>query len=351
MKKIGLIICIAVSFFVQSCNSGNNNVVEYVNDDVVEVKDVELHKLNLDVKPLVPTALCFVDSFLVVCENGNKLKTNFISVYSGNTLLKKFGQLGRGPVDMIAPMYLSDGKCEKRYFTVASASSIMKFDVEYLVSNDSLICITENLPEEVSLCNGMLYDSDTLSIMNCTGDNQITFFDKRTNESKGYSSFDNEFLSNGSVTNFIYNIQVFPAVSGCNNGNILIAYTMQKSLDVVSFDGNLKKRIRFNNYDSNKSKIRLDAGNGSLVNVFYDEDATYYFSSSCVTNDAFYALCQEEYKSSTSRTILYKFDWNGNLLMKYRFNTVFMRAVINNGTIYSIAKSDEGEYEVVYAEL
>jgi hypothetical protein len=350
MKKVENLMRVAmVLLVVSSCNSKQNATIEYVNDNEVGVREIKVQKLELDEQPLMPTSLCFVDTFLIICEDEEQIKTDFISVYTNNRLQKKFGKLGGGPTDMTVPMNLSDGKCEKQYLAIGSAASIIKYNIENLVNNDTLTCITESLPEEMSMCNSLIYDSDTLTITSCSGENRLTFYDKRNRETKGYSYFDKDFFSKRKISKFIYNMQVFPAICGCNNGNVLIAYTMQKSLDIVSKNGNLKKRIRFNNYDNNKTKIRLDNG-GNLINVFYDEDASYYFCSSCVTDDAFFAISQEEFMSS-SRSIIYKFDWDGNLLMKYYCNKVINAAVVNNGIIYSITESDDGEYEISYAEL
>lgn len=351
MKNGLRLASIAVLFSIAySCNDNGKVDVAYIDDKNIENKQIELHELDLDIQPMVLVSLCFVDSFMIVCEDDNKLKTDFISVYNESKLLKKFGQLGSGPADMVTPMYLSEGKCEKQYLAVSSASSIMKFDIEYLISNDSLVCLNEDVPEKIRLCNALLYDSDTLAICNCTGENQITFYDKRNGEMKGYSFFDEDFFSNEKITNFICNMQVFPSVCGSNGHNILVAYTMQKSLDIVSANGNLVKRIHFNDYDHNRNKFRM-VDSGNLTNVIYDENVTYYFCSSCVTDEAFYAICQEEYSQSEPRSIVYKFDWDGNLLLKYCLNRVIRTAVVHDGVIYSISQTADGEYGVCCGEL
>lgn len=347
-KNQNIILIIALFLLTHSCNN-ENIMIGYINDNEVNTKEIEIKKLDLDVSPLLPMSLCFVDTFLIVCEDEGKLKSDFISVYNNNKLVKKFGELGGGPTDMSAPMYLSEGKCEKKFLTIGS-NGIKKYDIELLVYNDTLICMTEDIPEEISLCNSLLYDSDTLSILSCTGENRLTFYNKEKRETKGYSFFDKDFFSKRKISKFIYNMQVFPAVCGCNKENVLIAYTMQKSLDVVSTNGKLKKRIRLKNYDCNKTKLRIERI-GNLNNVFYEKDASYFFCACCVTDDAFFAISQEDYNSSLSRSIIYKFDWDGNLLMKYYCNKVINTAVVNNGVIYSITESDDGEYQISYAEL
>lgn len=349
MNNIKNIILIAAILpLIHSCNN-KNAVIEYINDKDANIKEIEFKKMDLNITPLLPVSLCFVDTFLIVCEDEEKLKTKFISVYYNNKLVKKFGELGGGPTDMSTPMYLSEGKKEKQYLMIGS-TGIKKYDIEQLVYNDTLTCITEDVPEEISLCNSLLYDSDTLSILSCTGENRLTFYDKRKSEIKGVSFFDKEFFSKRKISKFIYNMQVFPAISGYNNGKIIIAYTMQKCLDIVSLNGDIEKKIRFDNYDYNKNKMRIEKI-GNLNNVFYEKDASYFFCACCVSDDAFFAISQEDYNSSISRSIIYKFDWDGNLLMKYYCNKVINTAVVNNDIIYSITESDDGEYEISYAKL
>ena len=341
-----------VALLAYSCaNSVKDS--ELVDEHNVPTKDIELQKLELDETPLAPQSLCFVDTFFIAFEDEQGRTTDFISVYSNNKLIKKFGSVGRGPADLLLPRSFSEGRCEHKYLNAGGSGKFIRYDIDSLIYNNKLVYESEELPKAMELCNNMLINNDSLWVAFRTSEYQLTFYNKKNDSVMGYANYDKSHFGDR-VTDFIYNMQVFPATYTSNNEVIIIAYNYWKAIDIVTNTSKLKRRLRFDGYDNNINKMRLDAS-GNIANVFYDDDASVYFYDASATENGFYAFCLDTVWTPDSKTKMYKFDWDGNLQMIYHLNKFVRGSVIYNGKIYGISlaaeENEDSDFEIYCAEL
>lgn len=341
-----------MALMVSSCTKSVRNI-EIVDESNVPMKNIELQKLNLDETPLAPQSLCFVDTFMVVFEDEQGRTSNFISVYSNNKLIKKFGSVGRGPTDLLLPRSFSEGRCEHKYLRAGGSGKTIKYDIDSLIYSNKLVYVSEELPKAMELCNNMLIDNDSLWVAFRTSEYQLSFYNKRNDSMTGYANFDKSHFGD-QVTDFIYNMQVCPATYTSNDEVIIIAYNMQKGIDIVSNTGELKRRLRFEDYDGNINKMRIDK-TGNIANVFYNDDANVYFYDACAVDDGFYAFSLDTVWSPETKTKVFKFDWNGNLQLIYKLNKFVRGSVVYDGKIYGITlateENEDSDFEIFCAEL
>lgn len=67
-------------------------------------------------------------------------------------------------------------------------------------------------------------------------------------------------------------MQIFDAHYNAGEESIVIAYKNRKQIDLVSFDGEMIKRIYFPNYDYNIPKMHIEENN-----LKYDVNARLFF--------------------------------------------------------------------------
>jgi hypothetical protein len=125
-------------------------------------------------------------------------------------------------------------------------------------------CVKDSfVPGELRSYNYVLHVSDTLIIVNQTGDHQLTFYNPRTQRSFSKNYFSK--IRGVDASDFVYNTQVYDAHYSSSKDRIAIAYKYFKCLDLISKDGTFLKRVEFTNYESNHSRIRkVDAHNVSI---------------------------------------------------------------------------------------
>ena len=207
-----------------------------------------------------------------------------------------------------------------------------------------------DLPEELRLYNYLIRLDEDNIVVNQTGEEQRSFFNRQTKKIERKKYFE-RISSFSNVSDFCYAMQIFDAYYTSGKEQILIAYKNRKQIDLVSFEGEIIKRIYFPDYDYNTSKLHIEKNN-----IKYDLNARLFFSFVYTEHDYFYALCQNEtrnnIKSGKCRTQVYKLDWEGNIKEVFSFNKCISYFCINDSILYAIGiNEDDLELDVFYAKL
>ena len=330
---------------------GCNNTIEkkVIDESKIEVQQINLEKIDLPNLGLVPKGCCFVDSFLVVYNA--QVNDSIISVYKDREMVVSFGKIGNGSGEMNMPRFVGKGRTINRYLPIMTGSEYRLYDFQDSnFSEGTMKYLTEKMPEENMLANYVLYNDDSLMVLNVTGDYQLLFYDKNNDNSRAVSFIDDKFLGDG-VFDMVYATTVFGASYNCNGKYIVIAYYRQKMIDIVSMSGELLKRLVFNNYDINKNKFH-SLGDG---NVQVDNDVIRFFTSIMVSDDFFYVVCQEDTEemnnNGKTKTKLYKLDYDGNLLNIYQMDRKVTFGVVKGNELFVIGFHTIEDAEIYHTEL
>lgn len=347
MKNIESILLVIVLCFSLSCNNSIN--VNFVDESKVEIQHVSMDKIHMPKLGLVPKGCCFVDSLFAIYNS--QVSDSIISIYKGNKLIFSFGKTGNGNDEMQMPLFVGKGRCLKRYLPIRTGLDYRMYDLQQIdFENGTVEYKTEEMPEEAMLANYVLYNDDSLMVLNVTGDYQLLFYDKIFNNKKNVSFIDDKFMG-GNVFDMIYNTSVFGASYNCNGNYIVIAYYRFKMIDIVSMSGKLIKRLTFDQFDINKSKFH-PVGDG---NVRFDDSIVRFFTSIIVDDDYFYVVCQNDTKvmneQHQTKTKLYKLDYNGTLQKVYQLDRKATFGVVKENELYIIGYSNTEDAEVYHAKL
>ena len=198
---------------------------------------VHLQPLNLENAPLFPKGCCATDSLLVIFDP--KDKEGFLSFYKGKQLQKRYGSIGNGPNDFIHPRFLTNGKS----VDTPAAIQIGESDAFYTLPMDIMQTFTAktdmkrtDIPEELSPYNYIVWDTDSLLVLNQTGNYQLTFFDKTTQQVEQKNYFQ-PLASTDGASDFCYATQIYDAYYSSNGQTLAIAYKNRKLIEILSPSG------------------------------------------------------------------------------------------------------------------
>jgi hypothetical protein len=187
--------------------------------------------------------------------------------------------------------------------------------------------------------NYLLYLSDTLVIVNKTDEYQLTFFDPRDKTVVCKNYYDK--LRGVDANSFVYNTQIYDAYYSASK-NIVIAYKYFQMIDIVSLNGTLLKRVKF---ETTKDKLpnfsRVNKRNVDMT------ETTVYYTFVYSTDNFFYALCwnsdKKDINKADSNSEAHQFDWNGNLVNVFQFDMPVSYFCVDetNRIIYGIGYSKE----------
>lgn len=328
---------------LSSCNER-----EIVNMDGVKRTEVQLTPLELENEPLFPKGCFVLDSILVLYDG--KDKENFLYAYKDGQIFSKFGQRGEGADEFINPRFICKG-INKSLIQIGDETGIYSLDLNALIQGtpkQELLAL--ELPEELRLYNYLLrIDKDNI-IVNQTGEKQLTFYNRHTKSAERKEYFERS-SSFSNASDLCYAMQIFDAHYNAGEESIVIAYKNRKQIDLVSFDGEMIKRIYFPNYDYNIPKMHIEENN-----LKYDVNARLFFSFVYTEDDYFYALCQNDtrnnIKSGKCRTQIYKLDWEGNVKEVYSLDKCISYFCINDSILYAVGIDEvDLELNVFYAVI
>lgn len=337
--RIFLVICV---LGLVSCRE--NYKVKTVNLNGVKETFLQSEEVKLSESPLFPKGCCIRDSFLIVFEP--KLSDGFLLIYNEHTgeLIKRYGTRGEGPSDFINPRFIFNANLlsSLEYLLIGDVDALYLLDVDSIVSTNQYIhSLYFSLPEEVSLYNYVLAISDTCLIVNQTCDAQLTYYNLKSKHVNKRNFFEKR-ANMRDVSDFCYATQICDAYYTSSQNSIIIAYKNKKQIDIISMSGELMKSIYFDNYLYNDDKMILKNKN----NVKFDADAIMYFSYVLPMEKYFYALCwddtRENMKNGRTKSKIYKFDWDGNLIEILNLDrAISCFCIYENEKIYAIGLSSD----------
>jgi hypothetical protein len=352
-KNLSHIAVILLLFVVHSCKhkTEHNDFVYADQHSIIQLKS---ERINLDEPPLFPKGCCVKDSLLILFEA--KEKDGFLCLYSLKSLKKvaKYGAIGNGPCEFSsAKIFFNENLLPLNRAVLAGDNKHF-----YQLHIDSIFNGYDNCENavltyaysELNPYNYVLHISDSLIIVNKTGDHQLTFYNPKTRQSSSKNYFSK--IKGMDVSDFVYNTQIYDAHYSSSKDKIVVAYKYFKCLDIISKDGKLLKHIKFPDYKTNRSKIkRIDSHNIDIV------DAVIYYTFVHSTNNYFYALCwnttRENITKANVASEIHKFDWDGNLINIMKLDSPVSYFCIDEkaNILYNIGMSSELDLEIYKCPL
>lgn len=346
MKSIYFLLLFAL---LVSCTKNKNTIV---NLDKVQTREIHLKKMNLEDAPLFPKGCCLVDSSLVIFDPKNE--NGFLFIYNlDGQLLGKYGTKGNGPNDFIQPRFISNGK----FITSNGNIQIGDISTVYTLSLDSALVATRKknlpyteIPEKLSMYNYILQNTNSMLVVQQTGENQLTFYDKNIHRTE-FKNYFKKIPSLNNASDLCYVMQIYDAYYSSNDKTMAIAYKNRKQIDILSLSGDLINRVYFPDYDYNDTRMSL-----RNRNLYLSEDAKMFFSFIFATTDFYYFLCwddtRESIKAGKAKTKIYKTDSYGNIQEVIQLNKSISYFCLNQSHLYAIGISEEDmDLEVYYADI
>lgn len=347
LKSILPLFAVSICLLCASCT----DTPKVIDTKGIPVYDVHLNPMELEDAPLYPKGCAIADSLLVVFDP--KMSNGFLSFYEkSGRLIGRYGDIGPGPDDYLNPRFISNGK----HLSGTHKVRLGDFKAIYTLDIDSVLSGTPKsrmptmlLNEELFYYNYVLYENDSLLIVNQTGDCQLTFYDKVTSESQRKSYY-RKLPELSNVSDFCYTMQVYDGYYAWNDYNIVIAYKNRKQIDLVSFGGDLICHVYFQGYDYNDSKMKTVKGNLAL-----DNDAKVFFTFVATHNNDYYLLCWDDNRLSIrngeAKPSIIVIDTNGNMKAIYKLNKSISYFCIDNDSIYAIGRSENEDLRMYCSDI
>lgn len=331
--------------FLFSCSSKKE--LKEIDPTSVVSKEVIGSTLKLDDPVLFPKGISVVDSLLFVYEA--KQKDGFLSVYSlnSNKLLNKFGTCGGGPNDFQTIRYLQNTFIhDNQEFLFGDETGLYVFQIDSLLSGKFYRNKVLDISKELAGYNYLIHYTDSLVVVNQTGDAQLSFFNCKS-KTVAKKSYYKRFETLGNLSDFAYSTQVYDGFYASNGAVISIAYKNFKSIDFVSVNGNLLKKVSLtgSNYNLNKIKL-IDEANISI------EDGIVYYTYTFPTKEKLYALCWNADKKKIREGIvnpeIHVFNWKGDLLSILKLDTPVSYFCVNQkgDRIYAIGLDKKMDFQI-----
>ena len=329
--SVKIIIKLLLLILVVSLSSCFSKEKQVLNLDEFSINNVDLSLMELDSPPLFPKGCVCIDSTLIIYDA--KEKEGFLSFYRGNRKVGCFGNRGEGPNDFRIPRFFPNKKYSNSIL-VGDTDKLYIIDIDSAMANVPLSSFPfEAIPENLRLYNYLLCVTDSMLVVNQTGEFQLAFYDKIKDNVERKNYFE-KISSLYSAPNLCYTMQIYDAYYTSNNESLVIAYKHRKQIDIISKSGDLVKQIYFPNYDMNNSKMSF---NGNLI---IEEDSKRFFTYVYPDEDSFYALCwndtKENIKYGKAKPLIYKFDWEGNLNQIYQLNQCISYFCVSDNQLYAI---------------
>lgn len=333
-----MIIILLILLSLSSCTDKK----DILTLDGVEETTVYLNEITFNEPSFFPKGCIATDSFLIVFSP--KDKEGFIYIYDKEkkNLLAKYGRIGEGPNDFKNPRFLPNK-------TLLSSDNVLLVDDVtdlYEISIDSILNTKDytpvsilKIPDNLMLYNSIIHNSDSMLVLNQTGEHQLTFYDRQTKKVERKNYF-KKLKYSSNISDLSYVMQVYDACYSSNNENFVIAYKNWKQIDIISTTGDLLKQIYFADYDFNKNKMSFNEG------FRLNENAKLFFTFIYPTKKSFYALCWENTKNNIkqgiARTDIYKFNWDGELKEIFHLNkSISYFCIDKSNRLYAIGISED----------
>ena len=311
---------------------------------------VHLQPLNLENAPLFPKGCCATDSLLVIFDP--KDKEGFLSFYKGKQLQKRYGSIGNGPNDFIHPRFLTNGKS----VDTPAAIQIGESDAFYTLPMDIMQTFTAktdmkrtDIPKELSPYNYIVWDTDSLLVLNQTGNYQLSFFNKTTQQVEQKNYFQPLAATDG-ASDFCYATQIYDAYYSSNGQTLAIAYKNRKLIEILSPSGERLNQLYFPGYDYNDGKMSLHNDNLEL-----SEEARTFFTFTAVSQGDYFFLCWDDTKKNIregkARNLIYHTDAMGQVKQIFQLDKCISYFCLNANRLYAIGLTEDTDLQIYQAEL
>lgn len=342
--------CIVIFVFASCKNNSiqyNCQIIENAEYENYPTVDLAAEEFPLNDSTLLnPRNIWVDDSLLIIFDSPENDDNMFLKYYSLNSLqlIRSFGTIGRGPDEYLTPRILWNTKnsfliIEKLKYSILFTDSILhhpnynpqkhyvQFGLnaasEVYLMNDSLLFIHSMMTDE------------QFSINNSNNGNYISKF---TNYPHYITSNKlNDFICNSKVYNATYLLKPY------SFDTLAIIYKYFPVIDIVTMKDLKVKRIQFP-IDKNINQVKiLDKLNAAL------ENERKLYTNYTYSEKYFYLL----YNGLAKENVLYnksfeihKFDWEGNLIVRYKLDNYIDRFCIDekNGKIFACSIEDDDSY-------
>ena len=350
MKSSSVLGILAIAILSCSCTGGiqKRGFITVEGDDIT----IKTERVPCANDILFPRN-CFLlqDSILAVYEPKNH--EGFVQFYNEKSFehLGSFGNIGEGPDDYVSPTIIIDfSKAIKGRFTVGDVRKLCMVDIDSVLTKDDYKGrIYAELPQSLRLYNSLLFYSDTLIIVNQTGEYQLTYW--RGDSEKVIRS--NFFRRNEDLAVLDLNLttQVYSASYASNHERIAIAYRNWKQIDILSFNGEVINRLRFADDLYNQDKLEVQ---GSSGNVSLAPNGHIFFTKLLSNAEHLFAICWDatkaDIKSGIAKSKVYQLDWSGNLIHTYAFDKAISGICLQGNRIkYAIGISQDNPEVTLYS--
>ena len=347
------IIIITLTFALFSCSNKSNDFSKEI--ELIE-SEYNIDKENI---ALIERIICN-DSILIVFDYHSGKSYTIFDIKTGRCL-GRFGDIGQGPNELIigSPGYLENNK-----FTVfhAMGGYIRQYNTDSLLTNidipsDKLAdfrirnsFFTQIIPLNDSLFLGVgAYLQENIYIPSISSTLQFAIFNS------------NNMVINANILTYNFNESLnFYHKALSNQGRLCkspktnkFAYTLNYSsnIDFIEINDNKINEIKL--YRKRNPQL-IPSGNGENSFIRPDlKNKIGYIDVTC-GEEFVYALhsdklVTEEYSSN----IIYKFDWNGNPVKKYKLSrdVYFITVNENINKLYAVIKDTDSGWNITTYDL
>lgn len=295
-----------------------------------------------------PISLWCIDTLLIIYD---AVEEGFLKFYSLNSyqFLFKFGKIGRGPSEYMAPGIYRNGPNE---FILVEKLRYSLFNVDSILANQDYVPVRCNVHFGFSSVNHAGFINDSLLIYSClVSDYQFSVTNIYSENTVNYSNYPNR-IKDHRINDFISNTKVYHSQKQLRPGHkdkMIIAYKYFPIIDFVTVDSLQTKRIEFpENPNVHKIKI-LDKLNAVIEDpiVFYPE----IYPTARYAYLLYYGTRQQQVFDRVQYPEVHQLDWEGNFVQRYRLDQYVSQFCIdeNRQTIYAIGVNPANEEPLIYS--
>ena len=253
-----------------------------------------------------------------------------------------FGKIGQGPGEFLTPDKLSVNNEGKLYIYDFRLCNSGVFHTDSLLSGTverKKIRYENIMPEGVLRFNSVIHQSDSDFIGFCLNEiNRIILVrnGKLIDSYNNYPQLDDNSEFNTSLWN---NGACFSASP--DGKHIVIGTSIGMAFEIFDIkDDKISSRIFKEFY-----KPIFTVAEGAVpVCVTYAEDCPVGFKTICATNEDFYGVIGGSAPDYEDANIIYRFDYNGKLIDKFKCKFQIDALDVNEEAIYALSYDEDGNY-------
>lgn len=342
--------CIACALLTVSCQYSTSDLVNYDNSPIEQsqVQDLPTEEIKMSVELTNPRQMVLLNDSMVVFLDNSKGTLGKVLSLSGS-LVCEFGQRGKGHGELLEPVNFSlgrDGRSIYCYDYKVMASQ--KFQMSE--SMDSVFFVkTIDYKTVCKRFNSVCQRSDNSYVGFGYDDNcrilNVENGSVRDNYTK-YPHIEDNMEYNWSFWSNLANYGVSP-----DHKHIVTTTAIGMLFEVfdIKSDGKLSSKVLKAFY----KPVFLLAKGARPACVIFDNDKTFGgFRALCLGNDKFFGSIFGPAPNYSLGNEIYEFDYDGNLLKKYRVKgNVECMAYSTKGILYMVLSDVKGKNHLVRARV